>query len=117
MLMKRISDQIDENQREAEYNTSKMKEKSLKEYEELTFKISKCALQTSLEDLQDTMKEYARFDHIRQLRADVLPKVENFTKLLDIYTKDNIDMRECIEKFDKTLSLKSNKADIITMKH
>ena len=63
------------------------------------------------------MKEYARFDHIRQLRADVLPKVENFTKLLDIYTKDNIDMRECIEKFDKTLSLKSNKADIITMKH
>ena len=63
------------------------------------------------------MKEYARFEHIVELRADVLPKVDKFTNLLNIYTKDNQDMRECIEKFDETLSLKANKSDIVTMKH
>lgn len=42
------------------------------------------------------MKEYARFEHIVELRADVLPKVDKFTNLLNIYTRDNQDMRECI---------------------
>ena len=28
---------------------------------------------------------------------------------------DNLDMRECVRKFDENLSIKSNKIDIITM--
>ena len=62
------------------------------------------------------MKEYARFDHIRELRADVIPKVDHFTNLLDKYTNDNVEMKECILKFDNRLCLKSSKAEILKMK-
>ena len=35
--------------------------------------------------------------------------------MIDKFMNDNLDMRECVRKFDENLSIKSNKIDIITM--
>jgi hypothetical protein len=35
--------------------------------------------------------------------------MKNFGKKIDDYNESNTEMRECISKFDKTLSLKANK--------
>ena len=54
------------------------------------------ALKSDFDELIETMKQYAKFEHIEKLQADVLPKVAKFTDLLDIYTRDNTDMRMCV---------------------
>ena len=74
------------------------------------------ALKSTVEEFEEHMKQYAKFSHIKELREDVLTKVAKFTDLLNIYTKDNTDMRMCVRQFDEALSLKANKSEILTMK-
>lgn len=41
-----------------------------------------------------------------------MPKVEKFSLMIDQFMKDNQMMRECVAKFDQTISLKANKGEL-----
>lgn len=45
-----------------------------------------------------------------------MPKIENFSEMIDKFLQDNEIMRECIRKFDEDISIKANKGELITMR-
>jgi uncharacterized membrane-anchored protein YhcB (DUF1043 family) len=85
-LLKRVSDQIKANQEE---NRTELRGKQdtidelKREFDE---KFALTALKSTVEEFVEHMKQYAKFEHIIDLREDVLPKVAEFTRLINIYT-------------------------------
>jgi hypothetical protein len=60
---------------------------------------------------------FAAIEHIDQLKNHFLPKIEEFSALIDKYLFDNQNMRECIVRFDQDIAMKSNKSDLIILKN
>lgn len=46
------------------------------------------------------------------LKDELLPRVQEFSDLIDSYKKQNLEVRECIRKFDETISHKASKCAI-----
>ena len=59
--------------------------------------------------IQKRLDSFAELEHIDQLKNVLLPKVKNFGLKIDDFFESNIEMRECIKKFDVALSMKANK--------
>ena len=53
---------------------------------------------------------FANIDHIHKIKTILLPKVENFADTLQNFMNDNDEVRQCIIKFDSSISMKANKA-------
>ena len=41
-----------------------------------------------------------------------MPKIQSFTNHIDFFHNSNLEVRDCIKKFDADLSLKANKSGI-----
>lgn len=61
------------------------------------------------------MLEFVKYEHIDKLKQDVLPKVDEFTRLIEGYKNDNNDMKLCVRTFDENLCDKANKSALVTM--
>ena len=66
--------------------------------------------------MSDELKKCVLFEDMEKLRADVLPKVADFTKMIELFIRDNGKMKECVAAFDESICTKANKHDIATLK-
>ena len=60
--------------------------------------------------------EFAQLEHVQYLKETLLPKVQKFSDLMESHEADNIDMRQIIREFDKTISNKANKTQLTVLK-
>lgn len=66
--------------------------------------------------LTERLEEFACIEHINRLKTELLPKIEQFATMIDGFHNDNTDVRECIRKFDKSISIKANKSQFSVLK-
>ena len=53
---------------------------------------------------------------MKNIKDVLLPKIHSFGIQVDVLLADNKNVKECIIKFDKTISIKANKCDFAVMK-
>jgi len=49
-------------------------------------------------------------ENIKELTEELMPQIREFGETIDSFEADNEDVRECIRKFDETISNKVSKA-------
>lgn len=62
-------------------------------------------------EIEKRMDQFASIEHVKTLKEYLLPKIQNFADKIDDFQNENLNVRECVIAFDKSLSLKGNKND------
>jgi len=62
--------------------------------------------------LQDRMDGYSDIEHIKRIKEFFLPKVANFSDMIDQLLDDNNKVKECIRGFDANICKKANKVEL-----
>lgn len=74
------------------------------------------APKVKLDRLKVRVDAFTALEPLNELKDRLLPKLQKFSDAFDRYEEDNRGMKECIREFDKTLSIKANKASIHELK-
>ena len=69
-----------------------------------------------LQELKDRFNVFSDVENISNFKNIYLPRMKKFFDSVDALHASNADMREIIVNFDKKLSLKLNKSQLITLK-
>lgn len=59
---------------------------------------------------------FSDIENIDRLNKYLIPKLEKFSAKCDDLIESNIQMKECVQKFDETMSLKASKAELTILK-
>ena len=54
---------------------------------------------------------FSEIENIERLNHYLIPKLEKFSLKTDELLASNIEMRECVQKFDEVLSMKASKSE------
>lgn len=60
---------------------------------------------------------FADIECVMLLEDKYLPKIKYFTDRIDDMIESNIQNKECIQRFDESMSFKANKSAIMTIEH
>lgn len=60
--------------------------------------------------------DFTALEHVDWLQNHLLPKIDRFSELIDSLKADNQHMRQCIRKFDQSISIKANKSQFRVQK-
>jgi len=74
------------------------------------------ASKAEVRSFERKMEEFAKFEHIRKLQDDLLPKMAAFTKRVEKFEAENRSVVRCVLDFDATLCEKANKTGLITLR-
>ena len=78
--------------------------------------IDKCFKESAkadiLKGLSDRFEVFSEIENIHKLETSYLPKIRDFTGLVDQLEESHASMKECIRKFDEDLSLKASKIQL-----
>ena len=66
--------------------------------------------------MNSRIDEFASIKSIKFINDILIPKLEDFSDQFDFYKADNIEMRGCLKNLDKSLCIKSNKAEMSLLK-
>lgn len=69
------------------------------------------ATKVKVNAIEKRLNEFASIEHVKTLKEFLMPKLEAFSDKVDDFQNENMNVRECVIAFDKSLSLKANKND------
>ena len=67
-----------------------------------------------LKDLSVRLDKFSDLEHMNYLKHVLLPRIEEYSGQLDAYINSYAEMKEVVQVFDKTISIKANK-DALTI--
>jgi len=67
-------------------------------------------------DLRKRFDVFSDIETVKSMREVFMPKIKKFSDHIDHFHQSNLEMKECIKKFDASISLKANKAALVLMK-
>ena len=67
---------------------------------------------TNFNALKERFDQFADIENINELTNVFLPRINHVNDHIDEMKASNVEMRECISEFDRSLTLKCNKSSI-----
>ena len=66
-----------------------------------------------MKSLEDQIDSFSGITHVQYLKNDLLPRVKQYTDTVDEFINQLHQVRLIIRQFDESISMKSNKAEMI----
>ena len=70
------------------------------------------AVHADVEEIQRRMNVFEELESLDAYRKKMLPRIQQFTILVDKMEKSHENMRNVIQSFDENLSIKANKSTV-----
>ena len=67
-------------------------------------------------ELKVRLDGFHEIEHIQMIREVLLPKMNHFSKHIDSLLQDNEAVKRCMREFDKSISIKASKSDLLITK-
>ena len=82
----------------------------------IDFMVETLATRSSLNSVSERLNEYSEIGHVKRLKTELVPKIEEFSNMVHGLFNDNEKVKEITRKFDETICKKANKSEIQILK-